>query len=571
MKRRNISIVIGGEAGSGVMISGLILSKAFAYGGLSVFTTNDYPSLIRGGHNWIQIQVGTEKVWAQHYKEDLLIALSPDTVNIHSNRLHEKSGIIFNEEYNLKVNSKKFPIPTNKILKRHHALPVMANTIMLGATIALLGYDINLLIDSIESAFKGKEKTKLLNIELAKEGFNYALRFSSKYEYKVKKGSKKNFIVLSGNEAVALGAIKAGMKFYAAYPMTPASPILHFLAGLQRDFRIAVIQTESEIAAINMITGAAYAGVRAMTATSGGGFSLMTEALGQAAQTETPVVIVIAQRPGPSTGLATYTSQGDLRFVIHASQGEFPRVVIAPGDVEEAFYLTIDAFNLAEKYQIPVIILTDKYLAESYMSVDKFNRNIEIDRGKLISGEYNEDDTYKRYKITNDGISPRAIPGTLNAIVKVTSNEHTEDGFASSNEKNAEKMNDKRFKKLKFLIKDIEKRKPVRTYGYFKEPEITLIGWGSVKLPVLEALNILYKEYKVKAKFVHLVYLYPFPTSLLKNELKSPSKKLLIENNKTAQLGSLIDEYLHLDIENKLLKYNGRPFFPEEIIDEVMK
>jgi 2-oxoglutarate ferredoxin oxidoreductase subunit alpha len=328
---------------------------------------------------------------------------------------------------------------------------------------------------------------------------------------------------------------------------------------------MVVMHTESEIAAINMVAGASFAGARAMTATSGGGFCLMTEGLGMTGMTETPAVIMIAQRPGPSTGLPTYSGQGDLRFVIHASQGEFPRVVIAPGDVEECFYKTMEAFNLADKFQIPAIIITDKYLVESHWETEPFDQNrIGIDRGLLLTGEeYSKDEEYKRHRFTADGISPRAMPGMKGAIVRTNADEHNERGYTTEDPKLTTKMNDKRFKKLDALLRDLEDYETTKLYGSEKA-EATIFGWGSTKGPIREAMKILNKD-GAKVNYLQIVYLTPFPSSNIQKILKPATKTIVVENSKTSQLSSLIREHLLMNIDHQILKYDGRPFNPEDL------
>jgi len=572
MPKVDVNVLIGGEAGAGVLVAGVILAKTCIRSGFYAFIMNEYPSLIRGGHVWCSIRICDRKVYSQRYSVDIMVALNDATLKRHKTRLRDKGIIIIDDE---KAHS--FPdkvqiirVPLSKITRELGGRPVMRNSVAIGAVVALLSLDIQVLNQVIRDVFK--ERAVELNIKLARRGYEYILKQS--------KGKSSSFslptlsykltrnLLLTGNDAIALGAIKAGMRFFAAYPMTPASPILHFLAAVQKEHNLVVLQPESEIAAINMVIGAAYAGARAMTATSGGGFSLMVEALGQAAMTETPVVIVVAQRPGPSTGLPTYTAQGDLRFVLHASQGEFPRVIIAPGDVSEAFYLTIEAFNIAEKFQVPVILLTDKHLAESYMTIKEFDDSkIRIDRGELITGSYEKDEPYKRYKITETGISPRAVPGTLYAIVKANTSEHDEYGIGTTVSSKVKIMVDKRFRKIKYLKEYIKKwANPVKTYG---EGDILLITWGSPKGAILEAMRDLNKK-GIKTKLIQVIFLEPFPVEILKDILKNYRKIILIENNKTALLNTLFNQYLHLDIKDKLLKYDGRPFYPYEIIRKVM-
>jgi 2-oxoglutarate ferredoxin oxidoreductase subunit alpha len=372
---------------------------------------------------------------------------------------------------------------------------------------------------------------------------------------------------LSGNEAICLGAIKAGCKFFAAYPMTPINSIISFFAAKAEELEMIYFQPEDEICGINAAIGASFAGVRSMVATSGGGFSLMVESYGLAGMTETPLVIIEGQRPGPSTGLPTWTSQGDLRFVLHASQDDFPRIVLAPGDQEECFWLTIEAFNLADKYQTPVVILTDKYLAESYKSVDYFDEsNIKIDRGLIMSLQQQKKE-YQRYKITDSGISPRPFVGREALTFIANSDEHNEFGFSDEDAEIRKKMMEKRMRKLITCQNEIPDPK---IYGDLKS-KILLISWGSSKGPVLEAQKIL-KENNISTKFLHLNFINPLPINFLNNffaSLNKEDKVLIIEQNIAGQLAGLIREKTGFFIDNHLLKYDGRPFFPEEIVKKV--
>ena len=451
----------------------------------------------------------------------------------------------------------------SKIIRQIGAPKIVRNSVALGSLVKLLDYDLSILLSVIKDYYKGKLVE--FNLKAARLGFEC---ISEKlFSLKPRRVNRK-MLFLSGNEAIALGAIRAGMKLFAGYPITPATPILHFLANIQKQFDIVVVQSESEIAAINTVIGAWYAGVRAMTATSGPGFSLMTEALGQAAITETPLVLVLVQRHGPSTGLPTHTSQGDLRFVLHASQGEFPRVVIAPGDVSEAFYLTVEGFNIAERYQLPVIIIIDKFLAESYASVEEFDLNkAKVKRGKIIKDEF-KGNLYKRFQITDDGISPMALPGTKNAIVKVNTLEHDEEGFTTENPELVKKMIDKRFRKLELLEKELRERELlVRSYG---DGKITIICWGSVKGPALEAQKML-KDEGIHTRVLQPIFISPFPSIEIMKVFNESEIVIVVENNRLGQLASLIKENLLLKPHHMLLKYDGQPFYPEEIYDFVMK
>jgi 2-oxoglutarate ferredoxin oxidoreductase subunit alpha len=572
-----LSLLVGGEAGAGITRSGFLFAKTCLRGGLYVFGANDYQSLIRGGHNFYTVRADDEEVYSQADTVDLLIALNKETILLHKDELVAGAGVIYDaEQISVTIEElgrediKLFHVPMRKIVKELEGPQIMENTVALGATNALLNYDQELLNQVLRNTFN--PKTAEQNIEAAKQGYIYTQEnYGNEFAYRLKKtdSAGKKRIFLTGNEAIGLGALNAGCKFYAAYPMTPATSLLHFLAPLDREYKIFVIQTESEIAAINMVAGASYSGVRSMTATSGGGFCLMSEGLGMIGMTETSPVILLVQRPGPSTGLPTYTAQGDLRFAIHASQGEFPRVVIAPGDVEECFYATLEAFNLAEKYQIPALIISDKYLAESNGTFEPFDQNrIKINRGHLITKDiYTGEEEYKRHKFTENGISPRAIPGTKGAIVRTNADEHNELGYTTEDPSLTTKMNDKRMKKLDDLAKELEKYETIKLHGQ-KETDITIIGWGSTKGPIREAMKILTKE-GLEVNYLQIMYLHPFPADKIQKILESTKKAVIIENNMTSQLTSLIREHLLLDIERKVLKYDGRPFNPEALAQNI--
>jgi 2-oxoglutarate ferredoxin oxidoreductase subunit alpha len=572
-----VSVMVGGEAGAGITRSGFLFAKACLRGGLHVFGTNDYQSLIRGGHNFYIARADAEEIYSQADTIDLLLALNKETILFHKDGLVLGGGIVYDrEEIALsdeelgRDNLKLYSVPLRRIVKELDGALIMRNTVALGATVALLDYDLEILNGVIRDTFKPKAAE--LNVKAAKMGYDYAREhYAEDFGYRLERTSSagKREMFLTGNEAVGLGAIRAGCKFYAAYPMTPATPLLHFMAPLDREYGTIVMQAESEIAAINMVVGASFAGVRAMTASSGGGFCLMSEGLGMTGMNETPAVIMLAQRPGPSTGLPTYSGQGDLRFAIHASQGEFPRVIIAPGDVEECFYKTMEAFNLAEKFQIPAILITDKYLVESHGAAELFDQNrIEIDRGLLLTeDEYTGEEEYKRPKFTEDGVSPRAVPGMRGVIVRTSADEHDEGGYTTDDPELTTKMVDKRFKKLDALVKDLENYETTKLYGS-GEADVTILGWGSTKGPIREAMKLLSKE-GLKINYLQIVYLNPFPVASVQRILKSAKKTVVVENNKTSQLSSLIREHLLTTVDHKILKYNGRPFNPGELSQRI--
>lgn len=567
---------IAGKAGDGILNAGLLMfAKTCVKGGLRVFSNAEYPSLIRGGHNHLDVRVNSEEIHAPSKRIKLLIALNNESIEKHAEKVIPEGGIIYDpdeieiEKFKLKEGIRKFPIPLMKLAKESGST-IMRNTVAIGATFSLTDFNLDLLFETIESNFskKGKEVVEN-NRKAAKAGYDYVKENFKEFKFKLKESNNKNQIFLDGNDAYSLGAIKAGCKFYSAYPMTPATSILHNLAAMEEKYNIVVKQTEDELAAINMAIGAGLAGVRAMTGTSGGGFALMVEAFGMASQLEVPLVVAEVQRPGPATGLATRTGQGDLRYVMHAGTDEFPKIIVAPGDITECFYEAFNAFNLAEKYQMPVIVLTDKYIGTSYQSLPEFDTSkLKIERGLLLNEEEikNESDElgFKRYKITESGISGRSIPGQEYGMYDACSYEHEEHGFEREEESLRIAMHDKRLKKMETALKEIPEPK---LHGY-EDAELTIVGWGTTKGAILEALKLL-EEDGIKANFLQLLYIMPFHKNKVEQVLKNAKQLFIVENNKTAQLAGIIREETGIEIKNKVLKYSGRQFFPEEIYEGI--
>ena len=559
---------IGGEAGDGILNAGLqMFAKTCLRGGLEVFSTSEYPSLIRGGHNSLDVRVEDAEIFSHVKGINLLVAMNKDTIDKHKHKLSDHAGVIYDGDYTKLDPSeienstiRLYSVPLFKIANENGG-KIIRNTVALGATMALLDFDMEIFNGVISDNFGKKKGAAIVeaNIKAAKAGYDYIKNnFPDDFKFRLEKQARKNNMFMSGNEAITAGMVKAGCKFYAAYPMTPASSLLSNMAALERQFNLVVKHTEDEIAAINMAIGASYAGVRAATGTSGGGFALMAEGFGMAAQMEVPLVVIEAQRPGPGTGMATHSGQGDLRFMLHASTDEFPRVVIAPGDVEECFYRTIDAFNIAEKYQMPVIVLTDKFLGESFWTIKEFEtKNIVIDRGLLLK-EVPSD--YKRYKITENGVSPRAVPGQKNGMHVASSYEHDEEGNEREEEEVRVMMHNKRFKKFDTFAKTLDD--PVLEGN--PDAEMTIISWGSTKGPIREAMKLL-KEDGISTNFLQVVFISPLPSKRIAEIINDSKATVIIENNKTAQLAGVIKEQTGLDIDHKILKYDGRPFSPQDI------
>ncbi|MFQ6039457.1 MAG: 2-oxoacid:acceptor oxidoreductase subunit alpha [Candidatus Poribacteria bacterium] len=563
----DFSLLAGGEAGQGVQTIGQMIARVFVKGGRDVFVIQDFESRIRRGHNFTQIRVKDEPVYAIAEVIDLIIALDKPTIDLHSDKLVEGGALIFDSD-NITVEPKTnfFGIPLGKIAIAEGGNRIYANTVAVAAALGLLRYDIEILNDVIDESFGKRPEIAQNNIKAAKAGYEYVREHFGRYDrYEIKAvpdASKK--MLLTGNEAVALGAIAAGVKFMTAYPMSPSTGIITYLAGQAEKFGLVIEQAEDEIAAVNLIIGAACAGVRAMTATSGGGFALMVEGLGLAGVMEVPIVIVEAQRPGPATGLPTRTAQADLEFVLHASQDEFPRVILAPGTVEEAFYAIPKAFNLAERYQLPAIVLSDQHLADSSMTVDKFDLDkVTIERHLLADEEINPAE-YKRYKITSSGVSPRALPGQTGALVINDSHEHKENGHITEDAQIRTEMVLKRLRKLEGAKAEI---KPPTTYGPEKS-EVMLVDWGTTYGSMREAADILNAD-GMNVSMMHFSEIWPFPAEAVSNILKKAKKIFAVEGNATAQLAHLIRAETGIEISGKILKFDGRPFSPGYIVRAV--
>ena len=565
----NLNVMVGGEAGQGVQSVGFILARAFARGGYHVFADQDYESRVRGGHNFFRVRVKDSQVEAIAEPLDILIALNKESIDLHRNELAEGGVVIFDGEKVRDVgdNSSFFGVPMERIVEEKAGNKLMTNTVALGSALGLVQYDFGIAEKVLHEHF-GTGDIGENNVKAARAGFEYSQEnFRGEFSSHLGAVSDVRRLLLTGNEAIALGAIAAGCKFMSAYPMTPATSIMEYIAAKADEYGMVVVQPEDEIAAINMAIGASYAGARAMTATSGGGLCLMVEGLGLAGMTETPVVIVDAQRPGPAIGLPTRTEQGDLDFILHAAHGEFHRAVLAPATVEDCFWLTVKAFNLAEKYQLPVIIITDQHLASSYTTVESFDLSgVTVDRGLLFSEEQSGESDYKRHFISRSGISPRAFPGQGKILVVTDSDEHDEEGHLIEDAETRNQMMQKRMRKLFSLKKEIA---PPELYGAGKA-ETLLIGWGSTSGAIREAADVLRKE-GASVSSLHLSELWPFPSEAVADALSNVKHSYVIENNATGQLAGLIQRETGKKVSGRILKYDGRPFTPAYIAQEVRK
>jgi 2-oxoglutarate ferredoxin oxidoreductase subunit alpha len=565
----DFNFMAGGEAGQGVQSVGFLLAKVFARGGYHIFADQDYESRIRGGHNFFRVRVSDSKVGAIAEDVDILIALNMESIELHQTQMVTQGIIIFDGEKIKGVsgnNGSLFSVPLEKLAEEKAGGKLMLNTVALGAALAAVNYDLNILNAVLVDWF-GKGEVADKNIAAAKAGYDYVQSEHKGNFRKIKPLSEAKRMLLTGNEAMSLGAIAAGCKFMAAYPMTPTSSIMEYMAAKSKDFDLVMVHTEDEIAAINMAIGAAYAGVRAMTATSGSGLCLMVEGIGLAGITETPIVIIDGQRPGPAVGLPTRTEQGDLQFVLHAHHGDFPRAVLAPATIEDAFWLIVKAFNLAEKYQLPVIVLTDQHLASSYATVDRLDLSqVTIDRGLLFSEKEDNPLEYMRHKVTKSGISPRALPGLGKALVITDCDEHDEEGHLTEDAGERTAQVQKRLRKVLPLKKEIGT--PWR-YGS-RGAETTLIGWGSTYGAIHEAVDILRQE-GASVNMLHLSELWPFPVKAVADAISKARNSYAVENNATGQLARLIKAETGYDVSGRILKFDGRPFTPAYIAEAVRR
>lgn len=566
---------VGGEAGFGIMTIGQVFSKIASRVGYHVFDYVEYPSLIRGGHNTIEVVLSDQPVGSVRKKIDFLLCLNHQTYDLHKSRLDKDSIVMFDEENSHlnDVDNVKFQLPMKKILEEQGAPAIMMNNIAIGASIAVAGWDFSYLEDVIVSTFSAKgEEIVEKNKQVARRGYDYVLEHYGQEIPKVFKIEKRNEkAVLSGNDSFALSAISSDCRFYCAYPMTPSSSVLQTLAEFARETKMVVRHAEDEISVANTALGASWAGVRSAIGTSGGGFALMVETVALSGITEIPIVIFIASRPGPATGMPTWTEQGDLLFAVSSGHGEFPKIVLAPGDIDEMFELGKKAFDLADIYQTPVIILSDKFLSESHMSVDRDNmlkiaHEQRPDRGKIIG--HTDDAPYLRYKVTDDGISPMLIPGQEGIFYQSNSYEHLEDGHTTEEASERIAQADKRFRKRDTYLKNHFQAPEV--YGNLEEAEFAFVSWGSNKRTILEAMEMLEEKGK-KAAYIHFTHVYPIDEKKVRETFIEGKRYILVENNKTGQFGKLLRQEAGINLTERLLKYNGRPFWPEEIVDFINK
>ncbi|MFL6492372.1 MAG: 2-oxoacid:ferredoxin oxidoreductase subunit alpha [Nitrososphaera sp.] len=625
-----MSWVTGGAQGSGVDSAANIFSRACAVGGLHLFGKREYYSNIKGEHSYFTVRVSDKPLHSHVDEINMLVSFDAETIFRHFEEVTASGAIIYDSgivntlldevptvdhpaadrikkvlqkaglgftvqdalEHAKRRGAILFPMPFFQLLQEFaqkandpalSRLTRMINVMALSASMAIMDFDTGVLAKAIQFIFRTKKKVADLNVQASVHTYNYAkAKFAgSNFNYRLKiRPAQPDTIIVQGNQSSALGKMVAGCRFQTYYPITPASDDSEFLEANEildlydsgKKGSTVVIQTEDEIAAITMAIGSALTGVRTATATSGPGFSLMAEALGWAGMNEVPVVISLYQRTGPSTGLPTRHEQGDLNFAINAGHGEFPRIVLASGDIEESFYDTIKAFNFADRYQMPVIHMLDKAIANSLITCSNFNvKKVAIDRGSRVRQITEEDKgvagNYLRFKLSNNPISPMVVLGTKGAIFWNSGDEHTEEGHITEDPEIRVQMMDKRMSKLDVAINEIPDEDKAVVYG---SGDTVIVSWGSTKGAILDAMDKLATE-GVKVKYIQVRLMQPFPSELVKSMLKDAKTIIDIEMNYTGQLGSLIRQHTGLEAYYHIVKYNGRPMSLDEVYNGVKR
>jgi len=586
-KNPEVRIRIGGPAGFGIKAAGQSLARVFARAGFETFDLTEYPSLIKGGHNTYHVRISDGPIHSHVTATDILVALDAATFPLHTTELTPGAAVIFDPADGDVTAHELFdadamcavPVPLSEIVHEVGGIKIMRNVAALGAVLGHMGFPIETLTDSIREQFAHKApEVAEQNIAAAAKGYEHATSHGCAFPVNLKpKSDPQPRILVDGNEAFGLGALAAGIGLYCAYPMTPASSLLHFMAKHGEENNVVVKHTEDEIAAMNMVLGGAFGGTRSMCATAGGGFALMVEAFGFAGVSETACVVGLFTRPGPATGLPTWTEQSDLRFALHAAQGEFPRVVLAPGDHTEAFELTWKAFNIADQIQTPVILLGDSYLSDNRVTAAPFDIDgVVVDRGDLVtSGNVSEhpealgaNGTYLRYKVTDNGVSTRVLPGVEGAVQLVNSYEHDEVGYGAQGEEADVRIaqNEKRMRKIEVAKTLVP---PPRMYGP-EDADLSIVLFGTTKMPVLEAVEWL-KDAGTSVNVMQIVTLAPFPAEEVAAFLRSAKRTAIVEGNYTGQLQGLVRQECLMDVAHTLHRYDGRPFSPEQITDWILE
>jgi 2-oxoglutarate/2-oxoacid ferredoxin oxidoreductase subunit alpha len=563
---------IGGAAGQGIATPGNILARIFVRRGLHLNAYNAYQSIIRGGHILLTVRVKDGEVWTHGDKLDLLLCLNQDTMTRHARHLVEGGHVIYNAD-DVKPSEVADGVELcglpMKELTDDNRNKLVQNTVALGAMMNLLGTDFKVLEEALVNQFKSKGQSVIdENVTMSRAGYDYAKAHFKPFPNSLPEGDKP-LAVWTGNEALAMGGASAGVKFYVAYPMSPASGILHWMAKNARELGIMVRQIEDEIGVANVAIGAAHTGTRTMCATSGGGFALMTEAVGAAAMMEVPVVFIDVQRAGPSTGVPTKTEQGDLWQALGASQGDFERIVVAPKSALDAFDTMPEIFNLVDHYQCPAIVLSDLLISEGTFSVDpdRVNMHPEIDRGSLIT-KGSATDGYKRFLDTENGISPRAVPGLEGHVFVAGTDEHDEEGILISDEytnpHKRRQMVEKRARKLDSFLNKVS----APAIEGPNDADVTLVGWGSTDGVIRESIALLAQE-GIKANQLSIKWIKPFHADAVTKALSKAKKVLVVENNYSGQFYRYLRSETGISVHGHIRKYDGEPLCPHHVVNGV--
>ena len=572
MAKYDFVIAVGGAPGQGIDTVGKSMSQICARHGLHVYTYSAYQSLIRGGHTFLTVRISSEPVANHGDKLDMIIALDRNSLETHLPHVAPGGAIIYNSD-DVKAAPERddiqiCPISYRELSNNTDRKKLMLNICIFGVALKMVGGDLAVLEDILELTFLKRKGQAVVdaNVAVARAGYDYAAEHFTAFEAQFIK--QKPLAFVDGNSAMAMGGAAAGVKFYAAYPMSPSTGVLHWMAQNARNLNIMVRQCEDEISVVNMIIGAAHAGTRAMCATSGGGFALMSEAIGSAGMMEIPIVVINVQRGGPSTGLPTKTEQGDLWQILGASQGDFPKIVAAPTSIMDGFDTIPEIFNLADKFQCPGMVLSDLTLSMGFTTFDpeSVNWQPEIDRGSLISGPVQPDGEFLRYEITDSGISPRAIPGTPGHVHVVATDDHDEDGTLISDEfTNPHKRRDimeKRQRKMDGILELL----PPPTLEGPEDAQVTLIGWGSTHSVIGEAAAQL-TEAGIPTNHVHFKWLYPMDEDAINEVLAKSAHSIVVECNYTGQFARFLRGETGFTADGHIRKYDGEPFMPHHIAD----
>lgn len=572
--KQSFAVSIGGAAGQGVATPGNIFARIFARRGLHLLAYNAYQSIIRGGHTFLTIRTGPEKITSFGDRIDLLIPLNQDTMDRHLHLLQPGAAAVYNSDAikpgEVPEGVRLCPLPVSELSHNSRA-KVEQNTLAVAAGLSMMGIGFQSLEEVLAQQFKKKGDAVVIeNVESARNAYHYSTQHFDPFPRPLPMTERRK-AVLTGNMALAMGGAAAGVKFYCAYPMSPSTGVLHWMAAHARKAGIMVRQVEDEIGVINMAIGAAHAGVRSMCATSGGGFALMTEGLGLSAMIETPVVVIDVQRAGPSTGVPTKTEQGDLWQMLGAGHGDYPRLIAAPADILDCFKIIPEMFNLADKFQCPGIVLGDLLLSEGHASVEpeELDFDVEIDRGELIaSANGNGANGYKRYLFTESGISPRAIPGVPHHTHTVASDEHMENGVLISDEFTNPIKRRAMMEKRQRKIAGIEAAVTPPELAGPPNADVTLIGWGSTRGVIEEAVEMLNEE-GITANQLAIRWIVPLHGERIAQILRGCRHTIIVENNYSGQFARYLRSETSFTADGHIRKYDGEPFMPHHIVEAV--